>query len=864
MRRLISAVFIAVLFVSCVNEQLESQSPEFTEVDSVNEDQIVKGQCVVLFNDEVTTQIEKSLELGVMRTKSAGIDDMLEQLGVSSMERLFPHGGEFEPRARRDGLHRWYVLTYSDSVPYTKADRGLADLPGVEIVEPVTKIRNHQFTDPLYSELWGLDNASYPEYDINVLPVWRDYTTGNPDVIVAVVDNGVQVDHPDLAANCLKTGHYNAVDQSSSIYPADHGTHVAGIIAAVGNNDEGIVGVAGGDQAAGNAGVKIMSCQIFKETVNGTESDAVASSRAIYYAANNGAVICQNSWGYVYDYNDDGQITGDELDVALAATINEYDKKAVDYFIANAGCDNRGNQLPNSPMKGGLVVFAAGNYNISNGAPAGYEPVIAVGSVTYQGVKSSFSNYGPWVDIAAPGTDIMSTVTNSDYAKLSGTSMACPFVSGVAALVLSYCGGPGFTADMLKEKILKGANKDLIPASFGVGSMLDALGAITYGDDLPPAKVTDLSVSARANTMDLSWTATSDEDGKSAYGYLVLYSKDQAKIQAANQSNYRNVEIAVCTPDVSAGEKVDFTVKGLEFNADYYVKVIAFSYGRNYAEASEIQAFKTTSNNAPVIEAKNEGPYSISPSETLEIAFIINDPDDHDIEVNMTCNAVHTFTQSLASDTYIFKVAGKDVVMGTHQAKITVKDQYGLETEETFVFEVRENSAPVKLKEIDDILLSSKGKELIIDMSEYVTDADGEQLNYDIIVSNDKVVHVTSRKDQLYVTAIAYGLVDVKITARDIRNEKVEFEFKVLVKNSSEPVSIYPNPVSDYVNVGTMEEASTLVQIYNSAGQLLYEENLTVSGINPAQIDMRAYAPGIYYMYVTYGGKEYKETIVKI
>ena len=864
MKRLISAVLFALLLTSCVGEQLETPIADSAAA-TISEDAIKSGECIVLFSEDVTAQIEESQGLGLIQTKSAGIDDMLEQLGVTSMERLFPHAGEYELRTRREGLHRWYVLTYSESVPFTKADDGLGCLPGVEIVEPVRKIKIQDYNDPFYSNLWGLNNVSNPGFDINVKPVWKNYTTGSSEVIVSVVDNGVQVDHPDLKSNCLPASeHFNAIDMTSVIYPGDHGTHVAGTIAAVGNNGKGIVGVAGGDFAAGISGVKIMSCQIFKDTPEGSVSSQTASAAAIKWGADHGAVISQNSWGYEFDDNNDGQLTGDELKRALSTTISSSDRAAVDYFIKYAGCDNYGNQLPSSPMKGGVVIFAAGNDNISNGAPAEYDQVIAVGSIASTGMKSTFSNYGDWVDIAAPGSGIYSTVNGGGYAVMDGTSMACPHVSGVAALVVSYCGGPGFTNDMLKEKLLNGANPTAVPLSYKIGPLVDALGAITYGTDKAPAKVTDLSADARANTMDLSFTATADEDGKPAYGYMALYSTDRSKVEAATQSDYKDVDYALCTPGSSAGEKVDFVVRGLEFSATYYVKILSFSYGRNYAEASEIVEFETGSNNAPSIELVNNGAYTIKPSQELEVTINVVDPDDHNVEVTLDCEAEHTFVPALEKGVYNFKVVGKDVDPGRYDAKVVATDEYGMATEKTVSFEVLDNAAPVILKDIDNVLMSAKGKEFVIEMKEYVNDPDGEQLKYKITVSNEKVVNITPRGDKLYVTALAYGLVDVNIVASDIRNQKVEFAFKVLVKNPSEPLSLYPNPVTDYLNVGTMEMAETDIKIYSSTGKIVYEGTSEVSGLEPARIDMRDCPPGTYSVRVVFGGKEYKSNIVKL
>ncbi len=149
-------------------------------------------------------------------------------------------------------------------------------------------------------------------------------------------------------------------------------------------------------------------------------------------------------------------------------------------------------------------------------------------------------------------------------------------------------------------------------------------------------------------------------------------------------------------------------------------------------------------------------------------------------------------------------------------------------------------------------------------MNENVSDPDGEQLKYDITVSNNKVVHVTPRADRLYVTALAYGLVDVEIAASDVRGEKVVFNFKVLVKDPSDPVSVYPNPVTDYVNVGTLDMAETVITITSSTGKVMHEETSQVSGIEPARIDMTGFAPGSYSVTVSFGGNEYKRTVVKL
>lgn len=863
MKRCLVAIMSASVLISCVRENIipvESGNSAEPSVEVV--DNYVYGEARVYLSEEMTAMVETAALSGSIITRSSEMNLAIEDLGITQMHRLFPHAGEYEERTRREGLHRWYVIKYSEEVALTRAQNSLEKIEGIEVFEPVRQIRINDFND-LSQDLWGLHNSSNAGFDINVRSVWNEYTTGNPDVIVAVVDSGIDITHEDLAANCLSSRHHNFVDGSSTIQPEDHGTHVAGTIAAVSNNGKGIAGIAGGDAAKGQKGVKLMSCQIFKTNSDGTTSNA-GGAAAIKYGADNGAVISQNSWGYSFDTNGDGSITGDELTKAMNAKISSSDKAAVDYFIKYAGCDNNGNQLPNSPMKGGVVIFAAGNDALTNGAPAEYSEVIAVGSVARDGSKSTFSNYGDWVDICAPGSEILSTVPDNRYAIMSGTSMACPHVSGIAALIVSHFGGPGFTNEMLKEKILNSANTSAISKNYQIGGLVDTYGAFVYGNDKAPAPVTDLSVSASGNKIDLTMTVPADEDGKAAYGAMVYYSDDLAKLEAASATSYDKVGHAAFSFDSEAGKSVTLSLKGLEFEKKYYVKVQAYSYGRNYSEASEILSISTTANNAPVITTDYDGSYELTSSQQIVIPLQVIDPDGHDVRVEMNLGSDAEAYTATPEGGLRLTIKGKDAPPGTYTSQIVATDDYGLSSTLEIEYKIKDNSAPVKIKDIEDILLTAKGREFIIDMTEYASDPDAEQLKYEATISNPKVVHVTSKGDQLIGTALSYGSVDVTVVAKDARGEKVVFEFKVTVKDPSDPLSVYPNPVKDYLNVATLDMAETSINIYNSTGKLVYGTVEQVSATEPLQIDMRDYAPGTYSVQVAFGGKEYRKNVVKL
>ena len=415
-----------------------------------------------------------------------------EQLGIRSAERIFPEAGEFEARHRAAGLHRWYRVRYDENVPATKAETELSGLPGVEEVQTPHRIKQRgYFNDKFYPIQWNLENdgsmgGTFKRgIDINVRPVWQEFTAGSSEVVVAVIDGGIDLSHEDLQGVVLPAGEGGSrtfIDgyDPNRIVAEDHGTHVAGVIGAVSNNGIGVAGIAGGNNGSG--GVRLMSCAIF--AISGEEIDDGDDAAALVWAADHGAVIANNSWGYDYDSEEEAERGARDFLQHSSAT-----KSAIDYFIDNAGIDVNGSQT--GPMRGGVVIFASGNTGWNHDVPSEYERVIAVAAIGPDGKMTEYSNYGPWVDILAPGGSdsednakewIASLVAGNDYAYMCGTSMACPHVSGVAALLVSYFGGPGFTNEDLKERLLEGARMDgfELPAGRSIGGgMLDAYGAFT-------------------------------------------------------------------------------------------------------------------------------------------------------------------------------------------------------------------------------------------------------------------------------------------------------------------------------------------------------------------------------------------------
>ena len=859
-KSIVACCSIIILSFSCTNDDT-NELQQTKNIDFLDEREYIEGLAYIYFDEGTALLIENDIAEGKIMTKSAELNNTVESLGISSMRRLFPNAGEYELRTRNEGLHRWYVVEYSPIIPHTKAESNLMMVPGVDFIEPVRSIRINDFND-FDTKLWGLNNTNNPGFDINVKPVWENYTVGNPDVIVSVVDGGVDLKHEDLATNCLTTDHYNSIDNNNVIVAESHGTHVAGTIAAVSNNDKGITGIAGGDFKNGKGGIKIMSCQIFKPASNG---DIVSgnSAAAIKWGADHGAVISQNSWGYNYDVDKDGKFNSEELENARNAKIGEADRQAIEYFIKYAGCDNDGNQLPDSPMKGGVVIFAAGNEAMSNAAPANYPNVIAVGAIAPDGAKASFSNYGEWVDISAPGERIYSTYPDDSYANLQGTSMACPHVSGVAALIVSYFGGPGFTNDMLWDKLIGGSNKEILSYTNQIGGLLDAYGSFLYGEDIEVNPITDINVSTSSNNACLTWTVPSDTEGKHVYSSLILYDKDKEKIEKATAEDHSEVQSILCIHTMPEGETETFTIHGLDFESTYYLKSFARSYDRRYSDSSPIIELSTAVNKAPVITCEPENNHKIKSSEKIIIEVSAYDPDGHFISIQYeNGSSADNFTTTL-DDKNIVTIVGNDAQEGDYTAKVIVQDEYGLTSIKNINYTILENRPPIKTSEINNTLVS-KGDVFTINMRGHVSDPDGEELKYEVRVSDPKILYVTIKGNELIGTALGYGTCDVQIIAKDAKGESILFDFKVAVKDFDNQLDIYPNPVKDYLYISTLDNTSARILLKSSTGRALLDQTSDVSAFEPARIDMTANAPGQYKVTVEFGGQVFNRTIVKL
>ena len=549
--------------------------------------------------------------------------DIPEELKSLVLKRIdgFKNRSQFNTTAGQT------VLIGSKNLASSKDDLGkfaayIKSLPGVRFVEAnsIFRLSEQVPNDPEFSKLYGLKNPASTDSvrkDIGATNAWQ-HSTGSKDVLVGVIDTGIDYQHEDLAANYWtnpgETGvdengedkQTNGIDDDNNGYVDDwrgwdfanndndpmddhsHGTHCAGTIGAKGNNGVGVAGV--------NWDVSLVGIKIFSGG-GSTSVDAIVAG--IDYATTIGVDLTSNSWG------------GGSPSQAIREAIERANNEGI-LFVAAAGNSSSDND-------------STGNY------PSNYpiDNIIAVASTDRDDNLSSFSSYGlETVDVAAPGSNIYSTIPNNGYGYKSGTSMATPHVAGLVALVKSRF--PDIDYQQVKNRVFTTASRVPSVINFVKYGRINADAAMEI-DEISPSTPLALSVEGVGlKSMNLSWAASGDDgDTGKASSYEIKISNEP--ITDANWNELSAVNFVPLASD--SYDKVMVQVKGLMFEQAGYVAVKAVDNVGNKSSISDNLTFSlpkvevTYHNQGDVDDGISEVTGSWGSSSENDKMFLSDSPD---------------------------------------------------------------------------------------------------------------------------------------------------------------------------------------------------------------------------------------------
>lgn len=834
---------------------------------------------------------------------------LLEEMKAAHIERVFPHAGKYEERTRRAGLHLWYDITLEDEASAAEllaarsralelADNSstvtstelvyVAKIPQTQVIRldkselrSLTLAAESPMNDPLLNKQWHYSNdgrllGSEAGADINLFNAWRR-ETGKSNVIVSVVDGGVDVAHEDLKDNVYVNlaelngqpgkdddgngyiddiNGYNFFLKQGAINANDHGTHVAGTVSARNNNGIGVCGVAGGNGEL-NSGVRIMSCQTFDVDPKDKKVKGNGFAQAIKYGADNGAVISQNSWG-----------------TPGVTTIAPSIREAIDYFIKNAGCDAEGNQLPDSPMKGGVLIFAAGNDGEDyEASPASYPRVISVSAMGPDFRVAPYSNRGKWVSIMAPGGNIykhkgqiLSTLPDNEYGYMQGASMACPHVSGIAALIVSKYGGQGFTAEELTKRIktavLPVDINEMNPeyaGRLGVG-YIDAHAAVNdITSNVAPEAIRFESIKSAHTGLELSWQVAADADDEKAFGYNVYV--DEAPLTSDRLAEVKKV--SVVRPAAKVGEVIRHRLGGLKPKTQYYVAVEAYDrWGNVSAPLFGVQ--ETLPNHNPVITVPEHPAIRLSGKDTYDLTLSVSDVDGHRWKYSLVGPTYGVTTERVGDD---IKLYFRVVAQGKYSIKVLVTDELGGTAEQDIAFEVYQNIAPKQVKPFDKVYLPLGTAPMTLDLGAYFTDTNQDVLTYTVRTIGDggAVVTPSIEGNTLTIKGVNTGRAAIEVVAKDPKGLEAKAFVEVEVVKDAIVHVIYPTPVSTTLNIRFASHLrQAKVRVFTPSGERALEKDITLSEGQPvAQLDVRSLSIGTYILHVEADGKEYRQSFIK-
>jgi subtilisin family serine protease len=793
-------------------------------------------------------QHQPTITQGVCLFGIKEIDQLNRKFGVSNGKQLFSISQSSKTQLHEDwGFNLWFNLSLPNTADIKKIVTAYANSGLFDVVEPLYKtetvgtnsIQSFSPNDMRFAEQWNLKNTGQAGgtigKDLNITDAW-DIEKGKPAIIVAMIDRGIQYNHPDLAQNMWSGIGYNFLTNSPTITPEDHGTCTAGIVGAVSNNNSGISGIAGGDGSA-STGIRLMSCQIFAGTnTNGNIAEA------LIWAADHGACIASNSWIFT-----------------VAGVYRQSVLDAIDYFCSNGG---------GYVLQGGLVIAAAGNNGDERlSYPGCYEKVIGVSATNNKDIKSSFSNYGNWVDISAPGGDAtgdaadIPTTSTTGYTFFSGTSASSPHVAGVAALLASKLAGKASASDI--REILLSTTDDIYPINqnylgkLGTGR-LNAYKALQKAQAFLSANNVVAPISFTGSTdcknIVLSWAKNSSNND-----VMIVYSGSNNIGIPANGTNYT-------VGGMLATGKVIYKGNASSFNFDIpnndifqYFKIWSVSAANQYSFGKQVEIMA-----GPVYEIADNSMYE-EDFEGLSFPYQslrVSNPDKA-ITWGRSDLAKHTGSVSVFMDNFSYPAIGQVDTMFLPQLKFANADSIKLSFWKAYKAAANTDSLAI-IASFDcgktySTIWKQGGNQLATVPGSQATlyiPADAhwkkEEITFGIPVNAEKVI-------------IAFKAINAN--GQNLYIDNINVKTKTLPqKLKADGLMVSPNPFSKQVTVQHYLPPIDLkaISIFNNLGQKVFYQTYTGNAGSYMVLELGKLTTGVYHFRFDYADRSVTKKMLKI
>ena len=446
--------------------------------------------------------------------------------------------------------------------------------------------------------------------------------------------------------------------------------------------------------------------------------------------------------------------------------------------------------------------------------------------------------------------------------------MACPHVSGIAALIVSQFGGPGFTPEKLLAHLYQGTRDiDVYNPEYagrlGIGAA-DAYLALAEDQGIAPQAVDTLYCGNTSGVVEVTWQISADEDDGKPFQYLVCWSEDPLGQLDPGRLPEGVASVRVTVPRAGqVGDTMACRLTAIRGETRYYVGIVAIDPWGHYSGTTTV-SFVSPHNEPPMITSEyEEQALTLKYNQTGEIVFWISDPENQEFNYELE-DENHLAAATQLNDRITVKIRNYGFQAGTYRLCLKVTDSGGAMASKEFTVVLEPNESPRLQSPFENVWFGSLQEVRTVSLAAHFTDEGPGGLSY-AYEYDPAYLTLTSGQGEFRLKPLKFGLSQVKITATDAEGLAGETDFLVMTHDYRQEVTFYPNPVMDKLNVRMGREVEGTIYLTFSTldGQLVKKVNAPIGPFAPAEVDLSGLKKGTYVVQLKYLQETYTRTLIK-